>query len=142
MRTTKRTKRRRSPKKRIGISRWALPALLLLSFLPLRAAPKKKPALDTYAVLSGSVFTDGGYALPGADVTVAPEVPGDGSPKKTKPVEMVSDARGEFVVRVPPGPMHYLVNVSAKGYQSQQKTVGVQDQERVEVTFQLEPQSK
>jgi hypothetical protein len=146
MRTTKRTKRRRSPKKRIGISQWALPALILLSLLPLRAAPKKKPALDTYAVLSGSVFTDGGYALPGADVTVAPEVPGDGSPngspKKTKPVEMVSDARGEFVVRIPPGPMQYLVTVSSKGYQSQQKTVGVQDQERVEVIFQLEPQSK
>jgi hypothetical protein len=145
-----RMKRRRNPKKRIGISQWALGALFLVSLLPLAAAPKKKPALDTYAIVSGSVFTDSGYALPGADVAVAPEVPGDGSssgspnssPKKTKPIEMVSDARGEFVVRVPPGPMHYLVNVSAKGYQSQQKTVSVQDQERVEVTFQLEPQSK
>ncbi len=136
-------RRRRSPKKRIGISQWALPALLLVCLLPLRAAPKKKPALDTYAIISGSVFTDGGFALPGAGVTVVSEVPGDGSsPKKTKPIEMVSDARGEFVVRVPPGPMHYLVSVSAKGYQSQQKTVSVQDQERVEVTFQLEPQSK
>jgi len=38
--------------------------------------------------------------------------------------------------------MHYLVTVSAKGYQSQQKTVSVHDQERVEVTFQLEAQSK
>jgi len=137
-----RMKRRRNPKKRIGISQWALGALFLVSLLPLAAAPKKKPALDTYAVVSGSVFTDGGYALPGANVTVAPEVPGDGSPKKTKPIEMVSDARGEFVLRVPPGPLHYLVTVSAKGYRGQQKTVSVQDQERVEVTFQLEPQSK
>jgi hypothetical protein len=145
-----RMKRRRNPKKRIGISQWALGALILVSLLPLRAAPKKKPALDSYAVISGSVFTDGGFALPGAGVTVAPEVPGDGSSngslngslKKTKPIEMVSDARGEFVVRVPPGPMHYLVTVSAKGYQSQQKTVSVHDQERVEVTFQLEAQSK
>jgi hypothetical protein len=141
-----RTKRRRNPKKRIGTSRWALGALFLVSLLPLAAAPKKKPALDTYAIVSGSVFTDGGYALPGADVTVAPEVPGDGSSsgalKKTKPIETVSDARGEFVVRVPPGPMHYLVTVGARGYQSQQKTVSVADQERVEVTFQLEPQSK
>ena len=100
-----------------------------------------RPALDTYAIVSGSVFTDGGYALPGAGVTVVPEVQADGS-KKSKPIELVSDARGEFVVRVPPGPMHYIVTVSAKNYQSQQKTVNVQDQERVEVTFQLEPQSK
>ncbi len=55
---------------------------------------------------------------------------------------MVSDARGEFVVRVPPGPMHYNVTVHAKGYQSQRKTVSVEDQERVEVTFQLERESK
>ena len=57
-------------------------------------------------------------------------------------MEAVSDARGEFVFRVPPGPTHYTVTVHAKGYQSQRKTVSVQDQERVEVTFQLERESK
>ena len=38
--------------------------------------------------------------------------------------------------------MHYSVTVHAKGYQSQRKTVSVEDQERVEVTFQLERESK
>jgi hypothetical protein len=38
--------------------------------------------------------------------------------------------------------MRYLVAVAAKGYQSQQKSVSVQDQERVEVTFQLDRESK
>ena len=126
-------KKKRKLRKRIGTSL----ALLLVTFL-LAAAPKKKPALDTYAIVSGSVFGDNGYALPGANVILAPEA----ETQKSKPVEIVSDARGEFVVRVPPGPMHYTVSVSAKGFQSQRKTVSVEDQERVEVTFQLERESK
>jgi hypothetical protein len=130
-------KKKRKPKKKIGISLTVL-ALLLAVFLPLTAAPKKKPVLDTYAVVSGSVFDDRGYALPGADVLLAPEA----QPTKANTIEMVSDARGEFVIRVPPGPMHYSATVHAKGYQSLRKTVSVQDQERVEVTFQLERESK
>jgi hypothetical protein len=131
------TKKKRKPKKRIG-TRLTVLALLLAVFLPLTAAPKKKPVLDTYAVVSGSVFDDRGYALPGADVLLAPEA----QPTKANTIEMVSDARGEFVIRVPPGPMHYSATVHAKGYQSLRKTVSVEDQERVEVTFQLERESK
>jgi len=149
-------KKKRKPRKRIGISGLLLavllPALLFTAFLPAPAAAKapaaskKKPALDTYAVISGSVFNASGYALPDADVTLAPETqPGSSSDKptsKNKPMETISDARGEFVFRVPPGPMHYTVIVAAKGFQSQRKSVSVEDQERIEVTFQLEPQSK
>jgi hypothetical protein len=131
-------KKKRKPRKRIGTSLRLLPALLLAAYLPLAAAPKKKPALETYAIVSGSVFAEGGYAFPGADATVVPE----DQAQKTKPIDLVSDARGEFVVRVPPGPRQYIVTVSAKGYQRQQKTVSVQDQERVEVTFTLERESK
>jgi hypothetical protein len=128
-------KRKRKPKKKIGISL----AILAAAFLPLAAAPKKKPPLsDTYAIVSGSVFKENGYALAGADVILAPEAQSN----QTKPIQLVSDVRGEFVVRVPPGPGNYKVSVHAKGYQTQQKTVSVQDQERVEVTFQLEPESK
>jgi hypothetical protein len=130
-------KKKRKPKKKIGTSLTLL-ALLVAIFLPLAAAPKKKPVLDNYAVVSGSVFDDRGYALPGADVTLAPEA----QPTKANTFEMISDARGEFVIRVPPGPMHYSATVHAKGYQSLRKTVSVEDQERVEVTFQLERESK
>ena len=144
-------RKKRKPKKRIGTSGLLLgallPALLLAAFLPRAAAAKKKPALDTYAIVSGSVFNDSGYALPGADATLAPEgqsgSSSDGSSSgKVKPMQAVSSARGEFVFHVPPGPANYSVTVAAKGYQSQRKTVSVQDQERVEVTFQLEPKSK
>ena len=132
-------RKKRKRKKRIGISL----ALLLAAFLPLAAAPKKKPPLpDTYVIVSGSVFQDTGYALPGADVTLALDTQSASAPDKMKPIQLVSDARGEFVVRVPPGPRSYTVAVRAKGFQSQQKSISVNDQERVEVTFQLERESK
>jgi hypothetical protein len=131
-------KKKRKPRKRTGTSLALLLTLLVAAFFPLGAAPKKKPVLDTYALVSVSVFDDRGYALTGADVILAPEV----QPTKANTIEMVSGARGEAVVRVPPGPMHYNATVHAKGFQSQRKTVGVEDQERVEVTFQLERESK
>ncbi len=142
-------KKKRKLKKRIGTNLLRAGFVLALAaLLPLGAAPKKKPALDTYATLSGSVFDDRGYALPAANVMVALEVESESSSSssktkgKLKPLEAVSDARGEFVLRVPPGPAHYNVSVEAKGYQAQRKTVSVEDQERVEVTFQLEHESK
>ena len=72
------TKKKKKPKKRIGTDLSVLLALLLVAILPLAAAPKKKPALDTYAVVSGSVFDSSGYALPGADATLAPDVQAQG----------------------------------------------------------------
>jgi len=132
------TKKKRKPRKRTGTSLGLLLTLLVAAFPPLAAAPKKKPVLDTYAVVSVSVFDDSGYALTGAEVILAPDV----QPTKANTIEMVSGARGEAVVRVPPGPMHYNATVHAKGFQSQRKTVSVEDQERVEVTFQLERESK
>ena len=138
-------KKKRKPKKRIGISGTLLlallPALLLAAFLS-PAAAKKKPAPENSAIVSGSIFDDKGYAFPDADVTLAPEEQPGGPQGKVKPIATVSDARGEFVYHVPPGPAHYTVAVAAKGYQSQRKNVSVEDQERVEVTFQLERESK
>lgn len=136
-------RKKRKPKKRIGTSA-LVPVLLLAAVLPLASASKKKAGSDTYAVVSGSVFDSSGYALPDADVTLAPENAASsvtGAPK-AKPLQAVSDARGEFIFRVPPGPAHYVLTVAAKGRQSRQKTVSVENQERIEVTFQLEAESK
>jgi hypothetical protein len=134
-------RKKRNKKKRIGTSAVLLTGLFLIAHLlpaslSLQAAAKKKPP-DTYAIVSGSVFDDRGYALPDANVSVVPE-----AQSKTKPLEAVSSARGEFVFHVPPGPMRYAVTVEAKGYQSQSKSISIQDQERAEVTFQMERQSK
>jgi hypothetical protein len=126
-------------KKRIGTS---LVVALLAALLPVAAAAKKKPALDTYAVISGSVFQESGYALPDAAVTLVAEPPSAGTAAKAQKLEAVSDARGEFIVRVPPGPTNYTIVVAAKGYQIMRKSVMVEGLERVEVTFQLERESK
>jgi hypothetical protein len=130
-------------KKRIGTSLTLLAgALLLAALLPAAAAAKKKPAPDAYAMISGSVFQDSGYALPDAAVTLVAEPASGSTAVKAQKMETVSDTRGEFIFRVPPGPMNYSIVVAAKGYQSLKKSITVEGQERVEVTFQLERQSK
>lgn len=130
-------KTKKRPRTKIGTKPVLALVLLLVFCFALAAAPKKKPATDTYAMVSGTVFDSSGYALPDADAKLTFE-----AAAKAKPLEAVSNPRGEFVFRVPPGPAHYTVTVSAKGFESQSKTVEVQDQERVEVTFQLDKQSK
>jgi len=130
------TKKKR--KKRIGTSL----ILLLAALLPAAAAAKKKPALETYALISGSVFQESGYALPDATITLVAEPASGGAAVKAQKMETVSDARGEFIFRVSPSPMHYAIVVAAKGYQSLRKSVAVEGEERVEVTFQLERESK
>jgi Carboxypeptidase regulatory-like domain len=116
--------------------------LLAAVLLPVVAAAKKKPAPDTYAVISGSVFQESGYALPDAAVTLVAEPASGSAAVKPQKMEAVSDSRGEFIFRVPPGPMNYAIVVAAKGYQSSRKSVTVEGQERVEVTFQLDRESK
>jgi Carboxypeptidase regulatory-like domain len=125
-------------KKRIGTSL----LLLVATLLPGAAAAKKKPEPDTYAMISGSVFQESGYALPEAAITLIAEPASGSTAAKAQKLEAVSDARGEFIVRVPPGPANYTIVVAAKGYQIMRKSVMVEGQERVEVTFQLERESK
>ncbi len=131
-------RKKKKSRKRIGTSL----LLVLAALLPLASAAKKKPALDTYAVISGSVFQETGYALPDADVTLVAETPSGTSSAKAEKQQAVSDARGEFIFRVPPGPATYSIVIAAKGYQSLRKSVAVEGQERVEVTFQLDRESK
>jgi hypothetical protein len=120
-------------------------ACLMLAGLIFSAAPaaaEKKPkkgseASEPFSVIAGTVFRPPGFALPGADVEITPEA--NGKPKKIK---TVSDARGEFALRVPPVPMKYKVDVKCNGYQPQQKTVEIEGEQHKDVTFQLEPAAK
>ena len=116
--------------------------VLLLSCVPPAAGAKKKAVPQSYATVAGTIFDQRGYALPSADVALIPDLAGENARVKTKKLQAISDSRGEFAFHVPPGAMQYTVKVAAKGYQSSQKSVSVQGEERVDVTFQLEPESK
>ena len=129
-------------KKRSGTKFAAAVALLAAILPPAAWAEKKKLAPAASALVSGTVFQESGYALPEAEVVLTPEPQPDSPRVKVKKLETVSDARGEFVFRVPAAAMRYTVSVTAKGYQAQQKPVNVQGEERVDVTFQLQAESK
>jgi len=118
--------------------------ILLACLLPatLLAGPgPKKKAPAPYALISGTVFRDSGLALPRAEVTVAPQG-AFGKSAKHKKTSAVADSRGEFAIRVPALPMRYTVIVKAPGYQTQEKSVSIAGEDRVDVFFRLEAASK
>src|SRR4051794_19388094 len=103
--STKMTRKRKMKKKRTTgssntpsrVLRASLCIAFALCLLPCLAAkdkPKKQTQASTYAVITGSVFREEGFALPGAELMIAP-----GSPQGGKKQRAVSDARGEFAVR-------------------------------------------
>lgn len=91
-----------------------------------------------HAVVAGTVFRENGFSLPGATVTLAVK----DTPKKSKKLQTVSDGRGEFAFRVPPGAATYVVRASLKGFQPVEKEASVSAEERVEVTLVLPSESK
>ena len=111
-------------------------------------AKNKKPG-SASAILGGTVFRGAGFALPGAEAiaTLLPPAEGDGSSgapggrKEKKPAlwKTSSDARGEFILRLPAGPGRYNVVVRATGYKPQEKQVTFAGDERQDQNFLLEP---
>jgi len=134
------TRKKKRKKRKIGIS--LVLFLAALSPLGLNAGDKKTQP-ESYALVGGSVFQDSGFALPNATVTLSQEPRADGSGSiKLKKLQAISDARGEFVFRVPATALRYTLRVAAKGYQTQEKLVSVESEGRIDVTFQLQPESK
>src|SRR5437868_2165348 len=127
MQTTKTRMRKTRTRTTTGssLSGLLLALVAVLVFVaPASAAKKPKKnseASELSAVIAGTVFRPPGFALPGAEIEITPET--EGKPKKWK---VVSDARGEFALRVPPVPMKYSVNVKCNGYQPQHQTVAIE----------------
>ena len=121
------------------------PSRFLLAFALLTAgalaATGKSGKPEPFALIAGSVFRDTGFSLAGAELTVEP-APEAKAPSKFKRIKTVTDARGEFAVRVPSAPMRYTVSVKAHRYRLDKKEVSIQGEERVELFFRLEPESK
>ena len=107
------------------------PALLLLAAVMAAslAAAEKKPSAN--AVLAGTVFDSNGRALPGCTVEIVSEA---GPQQKQR---SATDQRGEYAIRVLAG--RFIVAVSRKGFQPQQKTVEVVEGEKSATTFLLSP---
>jgi hypothetical protein len=106
---------------------------------PPSAFARRKEKTATVAqqpILAGTVFRDAGFAMRGAAVVVTPD-PASG--RKKAEWRAVSDARGEFLLRLPAGPASYNVVVRANGYKPQEKKVTFASDERLDLNFLLEP---
>ncbi len=108
---------------------------LFLTVVMTGAKERKQKAAPSLAILAGTVFRDTGFALRDAEVIVTPE------PVEKKKTEWraISDARGEFFLRLPPGPASYNVVVRARGFKEMRKTVTYAADERLDFTFPLDP---
>src|SRR5271169_711657 len=113
-----------------------IPMLLLLafggrmsaaSFFPSEPAPQKTSATKDYALIIGTVW--GADNRPAAGVPIKIRRATD---KKSK-WELVSDNRGEFAQRVPPGTHEYIIQADIKMPKGQPKpeiTVKIDNNER------------
>lgn len=121
--------------------RFVLAGLLLVSSVvglgstAVRAAAQKKTKEEEFAsqcLLFGTVFTQQGLSLPGAEIKVRRV-----SEKKFR-WEGSSDRRGEFAVRVPMGE-DYEIAVKANGYAPMTRAVDAKTANRVDLLFRLQP---
>jgi hypothetical protein len=141
------TKKTRTTKNRAGA-----PALLARSALVCAAAllagvslssgqpndkkSTQKPA--AYAIIAGTVFRDPGFAQQGAALTLMRK----DDPKGKKLQAAVSDSRGEFAFRVPPGKATYVIHATLKGYRPVQQDIEIEGEEQVNATLLLVAESK
>lgn len=114
-----------------------LPALCAAQVLFAQQNAHGKRKAEPYAVITGTVFRDPGFAQPGASVVLALK----GAPAK-KLQHQISSPRGEFSFRVPAGPNSYLVTATLKGFQTAREEIEIQDQEQINATLLLVPESK
>ena len=127
---------KRRKRKRIG----AKALVLAVSVFAIFAGASQK-ASDSYAVVAGTVFRNTGFSLQGAEVTLHATTLPPGV-RKFKALKLISDGRGEFAFRVPAGKAVYTITVKADGYQTVEKSVSVNADERADVYFELTPLSK
>jgi len=98
------------------------------------AAPQKTTAPKDYALIYGTVWNPDDTPAVGVPITIHPT---DGKKPKW---ELVSDRRGEFAQRVPPGKQDYLVQADIKVPKGQPKPeiiVHIQDNERQDISVHL-----
>src|SRR5664279_731703 len=126
-------------------TRSAVVLLLLAVGGSLMAAPLPSPAPDPqkntvskdYALIAGTVWGPDDHPLAGVPITIH-SVTG----KKAK-WDLVSNQRGEFAQRVPPGRQDYIIQADIKTPKGQPKpeiTVQIEDNERKDIGLHLTQQ--
>jgi hypothetical protein len=136
--TSRKRKKKKRRNKLSAVARYApvVGMLVLLAGAALLDAASKKKDREAGAILAGTVFQASGHSLPGAKVVAVAQ---DDAKIKSS---TVTDAQGDFAMRVPAGRGTYIVTASAKGFQPAQKTVEVYEGERVRTNLILSPEPK
>jgi len=99
--------------------------------------PQKNTASKDYALIVGTVWGPDDRPLAGVPITIH-----SATGKKAK-WELVSNQRGEFAQRVPPGRQDYIIQADIKTPKGQPKpeiTVQIEDNERKDVGLHLKQQ--
>jgi hypothetical protein len=86
-------------------------------------------------VIFATVFTDHGFALPGARARVRR------SEEKKFRWEATSDHQGELALRVPQG-AEYEMTIEARGFKTETRKIGTREDNRADLTIRMEPQTE
>jgi hypothetical protein len=112
-------------------------ALMAAPVAPPDPVPQQSTAAKDYALIVGTVWGPDERPLAGVPITIR-----SATGKKAK-WELVSNQRGEFAQRVPPGRQDYIIQADIKTPKGQPKpkiTVQIEDNERKDVGLHLKHQ--
>ena len=129
--------RRRTSTKSVGLFLLKLPAPSACSSGKPKAQSIKKDAAPHADHLWNRISRSRVRPVPGASVFLALK----SAPAK-KLQHQISSPRGEFTFRVPPGPQAYVITATLKGFQVAREDVEIQEQEQINATLLLIPESK
>jgi hypothetical protein len=103
----------------------------MLVSVPARAQDSRSSHAHDFLIFA-TVFTDRGFALPGARARVRR------SDEKKFRWEALSDRRGEFAIRVQQG-AEFELAVEAHGFKPESRKIDARDGNRMDLTIQMEP---
>jgi hypothetical protein len=111
---------------------WLAGAMLV--FEPAAGAQDSSKSHSRVFVIFTTVFTEQGFALPGARVRVRR------SDEKKFRWEGASDHQGEVAFRVPPG-AEYELAIEARGFKPQTRKIDAREDNQMDLTIRMEPQT-
>lgn len=94
-----------------------------------------------YALAKGTVFTNQGFSLGGAEVEVR-RIDIEEDRRNDTRQRTVSNRQGEFAFRLPPGPSRWEVTVRADDFKVNRREFEIFAEERVDFTILLEPEGR